>query len=164
MTDQEFFEEVKKLNDSPAKPSVDRVMPLIRHYCTQAHGLGGNLHIFVEDGNIDDDDIRFCKNNAIDSNDLMCRELCDVLLSMSKTQRKEICKMDYEMNDDVNKSGEGTELDLTQDSARLVGNGERCKCIVIMDVTDLTDPQRTEFVNRSMAALTKMGQKVMKQK
>lgn len=62
------------------------------------------------------------------------------------------------------KSGDGTELDLTQDSARLVGNGERVKCIVILDVTELTEPQRTEFVNRSMAALTKMGQKVMKQK
>lgn len=59
------------------------------------------------------------------------------------------------------KSGDGTELDLTTDSARLVGNGERCKIIVVMDVTELDETQRVTFLNRSMATLTRMGKKVM---
>lgn len=56
------------------------------------------------------------------------------------------------------------EIDWTHDSVRLLSNGERIKCMVIMDVTELTDKQRTEFASRALVALTRMGQKVIGKK
>ena len=56
------------------------------------------------------------------------------------------------------------EVDFSHDSSRLIGNGERVKCMVIMDVTYLSDRQKRKFLDRSLAALTRMGKKVMEEK
>lgn len=53
------------------------------------------------------------------------------------------------------------DINLTQDHVRLFGNGERVKAMVVMDITPLTEEQRTLFVNRALVALTRMAQKVM---
>lgn len=55
-------------------------------------------------------------------------------------------------------------IDFSSDSVRLLSNGERVKCMVIMDVTLLTEEQRMDFLNRSLAALTRMGEKLMKRR
>ncbi len=52
-------------------------------------------------------------------------------------------------------------IDWTNDSVRLLSNGERIKCMVIMDVTMLSEDDRKTFMERSLAALTRMGQKVV---
>lgn len=69
-----------------------------------------------------------------------------------------------EPTDEPQQEPYGASIDMTVDSARLVGNGERVKCICIMDVTELSEEQRKLFVNRSLAALTRMGNKLPKEK
>ncbi len=55
-------------------------------------------------------------------------------------------------------------IDMSSDSVRLLSNGERVKCLVVMDVTVLNEQQRMEFMNRSLAALTRMGEKLMQRR
>lgn len=55
-------------------------------------------------------------------------------------------------------------IDFSHDSTRLLSNGERVKCVVIVDVTQLSETKRRKFLNRSLLALTKMGRKVMEEK
>jgi len=55
-------------------------------------------------------------------------------------------------------------IDLSNDSTRLLTNGERVKCMTIVDVTQLSEEKRKKFLNRSLFALTKMGKKVMEEK
>ena len=55
-------------------------------------------------------------------------------------------------------------IDFSHDSTRLLSNGERVKCMVIVDVTQLSEAKRQKFLNRSLLALTKMGRKVMEEK
>lgn len=54
--------------------------------------------------------------------------------------------------------------DATFDSVRAYDNGTRVKCVVLMDITELTETQRKKFLERSLAALTRMGKKVMSEK
>jgi len=52
-------------------------------------------------------------------------------------------------------------IDFDHDSSRLITNGTRVKCIVIMDVTPLNEEGRDQFAKQAMAALTRMGDKIM---
>jgi hypothetical protein len=164
MNDYEYFQAIEALKLSPAKPTVEKVLPLVRYYCNHelATGLGGSLHIFVEDGNVDDNHIKMCKEFAIKEGDALCPPLCDVLMDMSKTQRNEIYNAGYEQPEygEYNES-QPPQIDWTSDSVRLGQVGERVKCMVIMDVTPLTEEQRQEFMNRCLVALTRMGEKVI---
>jgi len=65
---------------------------------------------------------------------------------------------------DQNPEPYGVGIDLSTDSARLISNGQRVKCVTIMDVTVLEPEQQQEFARRSMAALTRMGNKLPKKK
>lgn len=71
------------------KITIPEVMPLVEEYMSR-NLTGGSLHIVLEDGNIDNDDVLFCKEYAIEQGDLFGIELADILLQMSKTQRKKI--------------------------------------------------------------------------
>jgi ketopantoate hydroxymethyltransferase len=64
-----------------------------------------------------------------------------------------------ENNDDKPSS---SEIDWTSDSVRLLGNGERTKCMVIMDVTVMNEMEKHEFMNRALQALTALGADIMK--
>lgn len=55
-------------------------------------------------------------------------------------------------------------IDFSSDSTRLLSNGERVKCMTIVDITQLSEAKRKKFLNRSLLALTKMGRKVMEEK
>lgn len=65
---------------------------------------------------------------------------------------------------ETNGQDEPAGIDFSSDSVRFLSNGERVKCMVIMDVTVLTEEQRTDFMNRALAALTRMGEKLMQRK
>lgn len=165
MTDQEYYHDIQRLKESPAKPTVDVVLPLVRHYCAQAEGLGGCLHIFVEDGNVEADHIIACKDWAIEQGDQMCIALCDVLIDMSKTQLTEIYNRGYEppFKDEIKQDG-GFELDLTKDSAQLVVSGEQVRCLVVVDVTPMTKEQRETFCQRALVAMYRMGDKLVQRR
>ncbi len=68
--------------------------------------------------------------------------------------------IDPEQNEPEDKPPSAT-IDWTNDSVRLLTNGERIKCMIIMDVTMLSEDDRKTFMERSLAALTRMGQKVV---
>jgi hypothetical protein len=166
MTKEEYKEACANLIARDVKPTVPEVLPLVRFYCSleEAEGLGGCLHIFVEDGNCDDGNIKGCREFAKEMPDKgeLGFPICDVLLKMTKTQRKSIYGAGYEGPFEPEPQQPSSEIDWTSDSVRLLGNGERVKCMVIMDVTVMNELQKHEFVNRSLAALTALGADIMK--
>ncbi len=68
------------------------------------------------------------------------------------------------MTEEPDNKPPSAQIDWSTDSVRLLTNDERIKCMVIMDVTDLTEDQRHDFVNRALVALTRMGQKLMERR
>jgi len=64
--------------------TVPEVLPLVRAY------KGDNLHIILEDGNIEDKDIDFCFNQCIQKDDQEGMWLCTILMGLSKTQRLKV--------------------------------------------------------------------------
>lgn len=74
-----------------AKPTVPEVLPIARRYfAKEGNAAGGSLHIVLEDGNIDDSSVQFCREWALERGDADGVALADLLLRMSKTQRKKI--------------------------------------------------------------------------
>lgn len=72
-----------------SKPTVPDVLPLAKAYY-HAHPAGGNLHIVLDDGNIEDSSVQFCLDRAREEGDGPGVELAEMLLKMSKTQRKKL--------------------------------------------------------------------------
>lgn len=78
--------------------NISDVLPLLKEYCSrEGNSVGGNLHIVLDDGNIEDDNIAFCLRQCLYSNpmDNLGAALCHLLKDMSKTQRKKISAMMY---------------------------------------------------------------------
>lgn len=76
------------------KPTVPQVLPVVKEYY-MAHASGGSLHIVLDDGNVDDDDVEFCVDWADRESDHPGVLLANVLLLMSKTQRRKLHKADH---------------------------------------------------------------------
>jgi len=74
------------------KPTIHEVWPLVRELYSR-HGAGCCLHIVLDDGNVMDDDVRFCIEWADKEGCKPCAELGQLLLRMSRTQRKKLCAM-----------------------------------------------------------------------
>jgi hypothetical protein len=76
------------------KPTIPEVLPLVReYYAMPGNGVGGSLHIVLEDGNVSDGDLWFCKGWALEHGDEAGYRLAGILLEMSKTQRKKLSCM-----------------------------------------------------------------------
>jgi hypothetical protein len=74
-----------------AKPTIPDVVPLIRaYYAKPGNGAGGNLHIILDDGNVKDDNVKFCLTQAREAGDKDGVRLAELLLRTSKTQRRKI--------------------------------------------------------------------------
>lgn len=72
----------------PARPTVPDVIERFRAYhALPDNGAWGSLHIVLDDGNVDDDSVRFCIDWANKYHDTEGEELAHILLQMSKTQR-----------------------------------------------------------------------------
>lgn len=71
------------------KPTIDAVVGRFAEYLRR-NLAWGCLHIVLDDGNIEDDSVLFCKRFAIEQGDKEGAELADLLLQMSKTQRKKL--------------------------------------------------------------------------
>lgn len=67
---------------------VSAVRGLIREYVSKpGNSVGGSLHIVIEDGNTEQEFIRFCRQWALDREDSDGVRLADVLLSMTMAER-----------------------------------------------------------------------------
>lgn len=65
------------------------IKPLIDLFKSNPDNLvGGNLHIFLSDGNIDDEFVKHCLDNCLATDDKLGESICRLSLKMSKTQRK----------------------------------------------------------------------------
>jgi hypothetical protein len=73
------------------KPTVPEVLPLAKaYYAKPGNSCGGNLHIVLDDGNIEDYWVKSCINVARQKGDEDGVKLAELLLRMSKTQRRKI--------------------------------------------------------------------------
>lgn len=78
---------------SDERPTVPDVLPMVHaYYRKPGNSVGGNLHIVLDDDNILDSDILFCRRQAEEANDVDGVALADVLLQLSKTQRLKIAR------------------------------------------------------------------------
>lgn len=74
---------------SKSKPTVLEVLPMMYAYRdTEGNGLGGSLHIVLDDGNTEDGDVKWCIEYAKQCGDAAGVELGETLLRMSRSQRK----------------------------------------------------------------------------
>jgi hypothetical protein len=79
------------LLETGRKPTVPEVAPLaVAFRELPGNTAGGTLHIFLDDGNIDDRSIAWCAEYAREIQDEDAVALAHVLLKMSKTQRRKI--------------------------------------------------------------------------
>ena len=72
----------------PRKPTVPEVLPLAEcYYGLPGNGVGGSLHIVLDDENIENGHVLFCWEQAIHTGDGPGEYLAWLLLGMSETQR-----------------------------------------------------------------------------
>lgn len=82
------------------KPTIPDVLPLMREFARQpGNAVGGHLHLVLDDGNVLDDHVRYCLEQAREAGDDLAVEVAEVLLTMSKTQRSKLGAMFYELGD-----------------------------------------------------------------
>lgn len=79
------------------KPTIPEVLPRLRDYYAQpGNEAGGSLHIVLEDGNVADDYVRFCIEEAGRRDDVDGVALARLLLRMNKTQRRKLGALVHE--------------------------------------------------------------------
>lgn len=73
------------------RPSVPEVAELARAYYEKpGNGCGGSLHIVLDDGNLEDGHIEFCRTYAAERDDADGVRLAELLLQMTPTQRHKV--------------------------------------------------------------------------
>lgn len=76
------------------KLTVPDVLPIVKEYYSKpGNGAGGSLHIVLDDFNVRDSDVLFCLNYAKERNDTDGVSIAELLIKMSKTQRKKIAAL-----------------------------------------------------------------------
>ena len=69
------------------RPTVPEVLPIAKTYYDR-HSLGGSLHVVLEDGNLGDGHIEWCREYARTEGDAEGAALASMLLGMTGTQRR----------------------------------------------------------------------------
>ena len=73
------------------KPTVPEVLPLVvTYYSIPGNSVGGIFHIVLDDGNVDDSDVEYCLNLAKKREDKESIKIGEILLRMSRAQRKKL--------------------------------------------------------------------------
>lgn len=92
MNAAEFVERLAAATFS-GKPTVPEVMPFVwmfRDLDDCSNGVGGSLHIVLQDPNWKDHHVQFCVEYAARKGDRPGEELGKILLRMSQTQRSKL--------------------------------------------------------------------------
>ena len=75
------------------KPTIPEVIPIVKaYYAKPGNGVGGALHIVLDDENVEDEHIEYCKQYAAEIGDTDGIALAELLLRMSKSQRHKLCR------------------------------------------------------------------------
>jgi len=83
------------------KPSIPDVIKNFLDYYKQ-NPSWGSLHIVLDDNNCSDGAVKHCIEYATTKNDISGKELAEILLTMSKTQRSKIAKSVYKLSNAPN--------------------------------------------------------------
>jgi len=87
------------VKSSHVKTTVPGLIEMVvTYYNKPGNEVGGNLHIVLDDGNLQDDHIRFCIDQAKTCGDVDGEVLGEALLCASKTQRKRVYKSHYKFH------------------------------------------------------------------
>jgi len=74
------------------RPTVPELIPRLKdYYAKPGNGVGGSLHIILEDGNTQDSHVRMCLEWAKERGDADGVMLAEMLLKMTRTQRGKLC-------------------------------------------------------------------------
>lgn len=87
------------------KPTVPDVLERFVAYRREHGPEWDSLHIVLADDNMDDSDVAFCIDWAKKEGDREGAALAEILLRMSKTQRKKIQRRVWEVFDAERKAG-----------------------------------------------------------
>ena len=68
----------------------DLILPCRRYY--EKHAAGGNLHIVLDDENIEDHNVEFCLERAREEKDFEGEELAECILALPMRQRRQLVK------------------------------------------------------------------------
>ena len=81
-----------KIPDLPAdRPKVPEVSVLVRaYYAKPGNEAGGNCHVALDDGNLDNGGLRFCLAECEYYGDKDGAEIMRLMLQMSRSQRRRV--------------------------------------------------------------------------
>lgn len=86
----EYWEEVQGGIAKAVK--LEQVAALIKfYYEVMDNPTGGNLHIVLDDGNLEDGHITFCRDQASAAKDYVGEALASMLLDLSEEEREQVC-------------------------------------------------------------------------
>jgi hypothetical protein len=78
----------------PDRPTVPEVLALVRaYYALPGNAAGGNCHLVLDDGNVEDGNIRFCLEACEAEGDAPGARLMGLMLRMTRTQRNKVRAM-----------------------------------------------------------------------
>jgi hypothetical protein len=84
------------MTDDQCKPTVPEVLPLVKaFYAKPGNGVGGKLHVVLEDRNVETSHVQFCLDAAKEAGDEDAVALAELLLRMSTTQRRKLCALNW---------------------------------------------------------------------
>lgn len=79
--------------DFPAdRPKVPEAVAAAQAYC-DGHSMGGNLHIVLDDGNLEPSCIEWSAQRAVEQGDDECVRVAAMLLAMTPTQRRRVYRL-----------------------------------------------------------------------
>lgn len=85
------------IDKPPNRPTVPEVAALLAAYGRKpGNGVGGSLHIVVDDGNVSDSDLHYCRQHAVERCDEDGVAIVDLMLQMTKTQRRKLRGAHYQ--------------------------------------------------------------------
>lgn len=100
-----------------SKPTVPDVLPMMYAYrAIEGNGVGGSLHIVLDDGNTEDKHVKWCIEHAKERGDVAGVELGETLLRMSRTQRQKLAGLFYSPSDQALRSAPTADVECKKDS------------------------------------------------
>lgn len=84
--------------DKPrSRPTVERVVGLVRAYRSlPENDCGGSLHIVLDDRNLEDSHVAFCRDYAIERHDIDGAMIAGLMLQMTRSQRARVYRRQHD--------------------------------------------------------------------
>ena len=69
---------------------------IARYYSKDGNGVGGNLHVILDDGNVNDLHIDFCRHECVEDGDVDGLAVLDLIAAIpTKAERRAAIGFDY---------------------------------------------------------------------